>query len=170
MPMRPWPRSASALRANAGLTEHALEELQEAIQAREQELKVVEKQQTDLAEATPQAPELLLPDLERRQGELEPKEDRALEDARALLEAARPKAEHPAEPIEAQAEAAQEHAAAKATSGVEAAEQGHEGRRADLGARQHERLEELGTVREALDHGEPGTRAGPRAVPSEQVW
>ena len=150
----------SSLRANAGLAEHALQELHGAIEARAEELKGVEKQQTDLAEATPRAPEVLLPDLERRQRELEPKEDRALEDARALLEAVKARAENAvaagkepqaaakqdqAEPAEANKDAHND--AAKG----ESPEHGHEDRRADLGTRQHERLEELGTVRGALD-------------------
>ena len=77
------------LRENAGLTARELQELMEFLKAREAELKKLEGQQQELADATPKAPEMLLPDIEKRQGELEPKEDKALEDARALLDAER---------------------------------------------------------------------------------
>ena len=132
----------SSLRAIAGLAEHALQELHGAIQERAEELKGVEKQQTDLAEATPRAPGLLLPDLERRQGELDPKEDRALEDARALLEAVKARGDNvavagkepevaarkdQAEPVETSKDAHDDDAKR------ESSEQGHEDRRAALG-------------------------------------
>ncbi len=152
---------ASAVRANAGLTERALEELQEALRTRTQELKAVEGQQVDLAEATPKAPEILLPDLERRQGELEPREDRALEDARALLDTAKEDAakndvakEDVAKNDRAKNDVAKNDVAkdaAQAAAKVQAPTENSQDRRAALGMRQHERIEELGTVRGALD-------------------
>jgi len=75
------------LRENAGLTARDLEDLKNFLKAREEELKKLEGQQADLAGSTPQAPEILLPDVEKRQAELDPKEEQALADARALLDA-----------------------------------------------------------------------------------
>ncbi len=75
------------LRENAGLTARDLEDLKNFLKAREEELKRLEGQQADLAAAVPQAPEVLLPDVEKRQAELDPKEEKALADAQALLDA-----------------------------------------------------------------------------------
>jgi len=75
------------LRENADLTARDLEDLKKFLKAREEEIKRLEGQQADLAGTTPQAPEILLPDVEKRQGELDPREDKALADARALLDA-----------------------------------------------------------------------------------
>jgi hypothetical protein len=176
------PRNADAavaglredlLRANAGLTERELQELQEAIRSREKELQEVAGQQSELAAATPKAPEVLLPDIERRQGDLEPREDQALDNSRALLEAARAAALRPGEakPADAQAEAAAEAGEDMAAAGKEnrraredageadaekGASKGHSGaeqadaRRAALQSRQQERIEELDSARAAL--------------------
>jgi hypothetical protein len=156
----------NALRSLAGLTERELEELQEAIRALQEELKAVEGQQVDLADATPKAPEVLLPDLERRQGELEPREDRALDEARALLEAAkaRPLREGEARAdaaavAQAQDEKVTERSEPRGAEGKEAdaaaardhpRAQGAEDRRSTLATRQHERIEQLDTARNAL--------------------
>lgn len=75
------------LRENAGLTARDLEDLKNFLKAREEELKKLEGQQAELAGATPQAPEVLVPDIEKRQDLLDPKEEKALADARALLDA-----------------------------------------------------------------------------------
>jgi hypothetical protein len=157
----------SALRSSAGLTERELQELQEAIRAHEQELKAMEGQQVELAEATPNAPEVLLPDLERRQGELEPREDKALEDARVVIEAAKDRPLRPGEAREGPAAAAMarrenppEQTEPRGEEGKEGADaaaerehpqaQGAVARRAALAARQHERIEQLDTARGAL--------------------
>ncbi len=75
------------LRENAALTARDLEDLKNFLKAREEELKRLEGQQADLAAAAPQAPEVLLPDVEKRQAELDPREEKALTDAQALLDA-----------------------------------------------------------------------------------
>ncbi|MDR3635188.1 MAG: hypothetical protein P4L84_15395 [Isosphaeraceae bacterium] len=75
------------LRQNADLSARELQELMDFLKAREDELKRLEGQQQQLAEATPKAAEMLLPDIEKRQGELDPMEDKALDEARQLLDA-----------------------------------------------------------------------------------
>jgi len=144
------------LRESAGLTERELGELRAAIQAREHELKEVGGEQAALAAATPQAPEVLLPDLERRQGELEPREDRALSDARALLEAARasamrpdaPNAERAHEPPPA--EPAATHKGAENAKTKRAEDQGSQALRAALQSRQEARMGEIEQAHRAL--------------------
>ena len=69
------------------MTARDLAELQEFLKAQAAELQRLGGQQEELAEFTPAAPELLLPDLEKRQEILEGQEDRALADARQLLDA-----------------------------------------------------------------------------------
>lgn len=144
------------LRASAGLTERELRELQEAIRAREKDLKDVGEKQDELAEATSRAPAVLMPDLERRQGELEPREDQALSEARALLEAARASALHPKETDAAKApspEPAEPAAARKdADNGNEENPQDreHAAERAALRSRQVARIGELDRAGKAL--------------------
>ena len=144
------------MRANAGLTERELRELQEAIRARERDLQEVQGEQAVLAGATPQAPPVLLPDLERRQFELEPREDLVLNDARALLEAARV---NPMRPNEAEPRMAPEvHPAeppatpkdAGAAQAKRRQEREPEARRADLHERQEARIGELDAAQNAL--------------------
>ncbi len=77
------------LRQNADLSARELQELMEFLKARAEELKRLEGQQEQLAQATPKAPDVILPDIEKRQGELDPKEDQALDEARQLLNAER---------------------------------------------------------------------------------
>ncbi len=144
------------MRANAGLTERELRELQEAIRAREHDLKEVQGEQAELAGATPQAPPVLLPDLERRQGELEPREDLVLNDARALLEAARvnPMRPNEAEPAKApEREPAEPPAAPKDADAAKAKrpeDREPEAHRAALHARQEARIGELDAAQKAL--------------------
>jgi len=146
------------LRANAGLTERELRELQEAIRAREHDLKEVEGEQAELAGATPQAPAVLLPDLERRQSELEPREDLALNDARALLEAARvsPMRPNEAEPAKAPEPQPAEPPAAQKDANTAKAKRPEdrepEAQRAALHERQVARIAELDVAQKALGH------------------
>jgi hypothetical protein len=76
---------AEMLRQNAGLTARDLEDLKNFLKEHAEELKRLEGQQEQLAEATPNAPEVLMPDIEKRQDALEKQEDRALDQARELL-------------------------------------------------------------------------------------
>jgi hypothetical protein len=141
----------NALRASAGLTQHELHDLQQAIRDRDGRLKAVEGPQKDLAAATPEAAELLLPDLERRQGELEPREDRALNDARALLEAARMEPLRSAEGDAPAADKAKSRSPARSKSSADHRPgKGNQPRRAALEARLNERIEALGQARAAL--------------------
>ena len=75
------------LRENAGLTARDLADLQDFLKAREEELKRLEGEQAELAGATPQAPKVILPDIEKRQGMLDPQVEKALADAMALRDA-----------------------------------------------------------------------------------
>jgi hypothetical protein len=131
------------LRAAAGLTERELQELQQAVRAQGRELQELEGQQTELAKATPSAPELLLPDLERRQGAIEPREDRALEDARALLE---PAGLRPIEPGEPEIDAA----AKQGRPDGQTEKDQRDTRRAALQSRQQGRIDQLQQTRSAL--------------------
>jgi hypothetical protein len=144
------------LRTSAGLTERELRELQDAIQAREHDLKDLEDRQAELEEATPRAPAVLLPDLERRQSALEPREDRAISEARALLEAARA---NPMHPNEAELAEAPRPEAAEPVAEPKDAEAGQEKRPEDraltaqrtaLHSRQTARLGELDRTEKAL--------------------
>jgi hypothetical protein len=143
-------------RAEAGLTERELGELRGAVQAREHELKEVAQEQAALAAATPQAPEILMPDLERRQGELEPREDQALEGARALLEAARVSAMRPGLPSNENAPESQPAEPAAAQKHTSSAQEGRSedqeprAKRAALQSRERARIGEIDQTQKAL--------------------
>jgi hypothetical protein len=130
---------ANELRAGASLTERELHELQQSLRAQAQEVQEIEGQQHELARATPGAPDLLLPDLERRQEAIEPREDRALEDTRAVLE---PAGLRPMQPGE--------HAAQQGGSHEAAGKEQSNDHRAALQSRQQSRIEQLEKARAAL--------------------